>query len=113
MTCAETLHEPFETSIDPSARILGNSDVSIDNGLDTLGHLEALINQYMTRDLTFESDALNAFIGILAMFEPVTRHICGHPIMVYRNCFPSDSVLLASLSWSIGGEAWRWTEFPS
>ena len=81
------------------------------------------LNEYLQRSLTFESDVLDAFRGVLAAFERMfplkVQSFCGIPIFTddfFRNDFDA---LVSSLSWWFinsykeGQEPKRRPGFPS
>ena len=92
--------------------------------LGEVGHtpfdLDKRINEYLHRELTYDSDVLKAFQGILRQFEqmkPTVMNLCGLPIYLPR-CFTprlesETHRLLLSLSWRAYGSRVRRTGFPS
>lgn len=79
------------------------------------------VSEFIIRRFTYDSDALDAFHGILALFADLPRpihHLYGVPL------FPSDAfvdpdktthirILAAGLSWSFDSPMVRRPEFPS
>ena len=75
-----------------------NSDYSVDG-------MFSILQQFARRDLSFESDALNAIIGVLNLFlarpDPI-YHLCGVP-MWYQETGRSALPILA-LNWETSDE---------
>lgn len=75
-----------------------------------------LIAQYSKKDLTFSGDYLNAFLGILRMFEnspyPI-YHAWGIPLALDVATGHLPANFLYSLAWEFPDQAKRRTGFPS
>lgn len=79
------------------------------------------VHEFIRRDFTFDSDALDAFRGILALFEesnnPIS-HLCGIPLFSFTsfrkpNSVTPTQVLATALSWHFDCPMIRRPEFPS
>ncbi|KAK1749643.1 heterokaryon incompatibility protein-domain-containing protein [Echria macrotheca] len=106
MHCLETISAPLEAlHTDNRQRFRDRIDISRVWPLRGLGKfaadLEGRIEEYARRTISYQSDALNAFEGVLAKFgamERPVRALCGVPI------FDSDDAaasLIVGLSWQI------------
>lgn len=81
-----------------------------------------MVEQYTARDLTYDTDSLNAFIGIIRSFaapETSLGQICGVPFLIPEDYYPFVS-FLDGLGWSHKAPACdahnhpkRRPEFPS
>jgi hypothetical protein len=74
------------------------------------------IFEYSKRDLSFDSDALNGFLGILKIYQsisPPLHHICGIPLLHYAAHDPPSKRLTRGMMWSLGTPGNRRTQFPS
>lgn len=79
------------------------------------------VHEFIHRDFTFVSDALDAFQGILELFEepddPIS-HLCGIPLFSFTKFRKPGSVtptqvLAAALNWHFDCPMVRRPEFPS
>jgi hypothetical protein len=130
MHCPESIRAPL-TGLYTYKNIRMRDNVGISKVFPLRGlgkspnDLERRLNEYLQRSLTFESDILDAFKGVIAAFErrfPFEfQSLCGIPIVTQKVFFGSDQVdaLVTSLSWvSIGShkagqEPERRQGFPS
>lgn len=73
------------------------------------------IESYTERSLTFQSDALNAILGILAVYEHKfqVHHLWGMPYMKTGSDSPLDPTMTRSLFFEASKQSVRCTKFPS
>ena len=79
------------------------------------------VNEFIRRDFTYDSDALDAFRGILALFEDSKEpigHLCGIPLLSRASFDEPDAVtpsqvLATGLSWHFDCPMVRRPMFPS
>ena len=130
MHCCESIHKPLVALHYSSKQRFRsfvrsgyfNSRRDVDPGdLSGLGSVKDynefmyLVEKYSSRELTFESDALNAFAGIMRTFEPSVCHFWGLPIVT--DDAEDKCSLLRALFWEhtqlVEPAPRRRPEFPS
>ncbi|EMT68965.1 hypothetical protein FOC4_g10005062 [Fusarium odoratissimum] len=78
--------------------------------------VHSLTGDFSERKITYQSDTLNAFLGILNLFQDAFpdsfRHLWGQPIL-YNNDNSIGDVVVSALNWGIIGPAQRRPDFPS
>ncbi|KAJ0124011.1 tol protein [Diaporthe amygdali] len=127
MHCLESIQIPLERlHIHNNSRMQDDVDMSRVFPRRELGKsimdLDDRLQEYLRRDLTFDSDILNAFRGVLSAFEHrfPKRMKSLHGIPIYSNPFSTTDLeaFVFGLSWlSLGSrddqEPQRRPEFPS
>jgi Heterokaryon incompatibility protein (HET) len=127
MHCLESIQMPLkDLHIYNNIRMQDNVDISRVFPLRGLGKsqfdLNARLNEYLERSLTFEKDILDAFKGVLVAFErkfPLrVRTLCGIPILIPNISMSDLDGLVLGLSWrsltfESGQHPKRRLEFPS
>ncbi len=121
MLCIETLSLPFQDSHQRPHTSRTGSSTNFYNWLTTSGsaskdpdHIHGILVAYAQKHMSFESDGLNAIVGVLRAFSqrnPGEFHsYAGLPIIGY----PSSKAFLSALLWSehIPGRR-RAGDFPS
>ncbi|KAK2668424.1 Heterokaryon incompatibility [Fusarium oxysporum f. sp. vasinfectum] len=78
--------------------------------------VHSLTGDFSERKITYQSDRLNAFLGILNLFQDAFpdsfRHLWGQPIL-YNSDNSMGDVAVSALNWGIIGPAQRRPDFPS
>jgi hypothetical protein len=98
---------PF-LDIMPAARNLTGKSVS--DAQSTNKVIRKHIQTYLSRNLSYDSDALNACLGILYSFEKLPQHIYHFWGVPVEWGFPSASI---GLAWHHEEPTVRRKEFPS
>jgi hypothetical protein len=75
-----------------------------------------LIRDFSERKITFQSDTLNALLGVLNFFQEAYpdefRHIWGQPIP-YKETSSMGDIVASAMRWQVGNKVERRPEFPS
>ncbi|KIW15980.1 hypothetical protein PV08_06030 [Exophiala spinifera] len=128
MHCLESIRAPLTgLHVYKNVRMRDNVEISRVFPLRGLGKsvddLEGRLTEYLQRSLTFESDILDAFRGVLAAFERMfpleLKSLCGIPIFHTMDIESDLDALVHGLSWwstnfyKEGQEPRRRLGFPS
>ncbi|SCN64718.1 related to tol protein [Fusarium fujikuroi] len=122
------MEREFRETIEQDLDLLAQADVSdlsdpfrcsilhlIPGNAGTEG-VYSLTGDFSERRITYPSDRLNAFLGILNLFQDAFpesfRHIWGQPIP-YSTDMSVGDVVVSALNWHIVGLAQRRPDFPS
>ncbi|CZR45331.1 uncharacterized protein FPRO_15494 [Fusarium proliferatum ET1] len=122
------MEREFRETIEQDLDLLAQADVSdlsdpfrcsilhfIPENAGTEG-VYSLTGDFSERRITYPSDRLNAFLGILNLFQDAFpesfRHIWGQPIPYSTDMSVAD-VVVSALKWHIVGLAQRRPDFPS